>query len=100
MAEKPSIGQCIDIANELCDKFASGEIDKVDLIYHHFKSAGSQILQHRTFLPIDLDYDIGADNDRDLRLKIVTPAMQEYLRNKVKKKLRKRRNLFRSTTTL
>ncbi len=85
LAEKPSIGQCIDIANELCDKFASGEIDKVDLIYHHFKSAGSQILQHRTFLPIDLDYDIGADNDRDLRLKIVTPAMQEYLRNKVKK---------------
>lgn len=87
LAEKPAISQCIDIANELCEKYASGEIDKVELIYHHFKSAGSQILQRRTFLPIDLDYDIGADNDRDLRLKSVTPAMQEYLRNKVKEEI-------------
>lgn len=93
LAEKPSIGQCIDIATELCEKYAAGEIDKVELIYHHFKSAGSQILQRRTFLPIDLDYDIGADNDRDLRLKSVTPAMMEYLRKKVKEDAEKKEKL-------
>ena len=37
-----------------------------------------------------MDYDIGADNDRDLRLKSVTPAMMEYLRKKVKEDAEKK----------
>lgn len=81
LADKPNVSQCIDTARELCEKFAKGEIDRVELIYHHFKSAGSQILQRKTFLPIEISEAIWQDNDRDLTHKTVTPEMQEYLRN-------------------
>lgn len=80
LADKPNVKQCIDIAHELGNKFVHGEIDHVELIYHHFKSAGSQILQRKTFLPLDVNDTVGHDNDRDLTHKTVTPEMQEYLR--------------------
>ena len=51
LADKPNVHQCIDIAMELGLKFAHGEIDKVELVYHHFKSAGSQILTRRPSCP-------------------------------------------------
>ena len=34
--------------------FLEGRIDKVELIYHHFKSTGTQILTREEYLPIDL----------------------------------------------
>ena len=53
------------------------------MIYHHFKSAGSQILTRKTFLPIDLSTEaIGGDNDRDLTSNVATAKAQEYLRKK------------------
>lgn len=80
LADKPSVQICIEIARELGEKFVHGEIDRVEIIYHHFKSAGSQILQRKTFLPLDVNETIGQDNDRDLSHKTVTAEMQEYLR--------------------
>lgn len=80
LADMPNVSQCVEIAHELGEKFLKGDIDRVDLIYHHFKSAGSQILQRKTFLPIAVDEVIGQDNDRDLTHKTVSPEMQEYLR--------------------
>ena len=35
------------------EMYVSGEIDRVELIYHHFKSMGVQILLRETYLPID-----------------------------------------------
>ena len=46
LADKPNVHDCIDLARELGRKFRDGEIDKVELVYHHFKSAGSQILTY------------------------------------------------------
>ena len=54
LAEKPNVQKCIAIAQELGKLFLQGEIDKVEMVYHHFKSAGSQILTRKTFLPIDV----------------------------------------------
>ncbi len=79
LADKPNVQKCIEIARELGEKFVHGEIDRVEIIYHHFKSAGSQILQRKTFLPLQSEA-IGQDNDRDLSHKVVTAEMQEYLR--------------------
>lgn len=90
LADKPNVAQCIDIAHELGEKFLKGEIDRIELIYHHFKSAGSQILQRKTFLPIDVNEVIGQDNDRDLSHKTVTPEMQEYLRKNAKEEEKKK----------
>ena len=74
LAEKPK---------ELQSKFLAHEIDKVELIYHHFKSAGSQILTRKMFLPIDLSTEkIGLENDRDLSSNVATAKAQEYLRKR------------------
>ena len=85
LAEKPNAHQCADIATELSEQYAAGELDRVELIYHHFKSAGSQILTRRTFLPIDLSTELGRFSDRDLSSNVVTAKAQEYLKKKVAK---------------
>ncbi len=84
VADKPNSAQCRDISVEAGTMFLEGKVDKVELIYHHFKSAGSQVLTRRTFLPIDLHDDVGADNDRDLSSNLATKKSQEYLKNRNK----------------
>lgn len=84
LADKPNSAQCRDISVEAGTMFLEGKVDKVELIYHHFKSAGSQVLTRRTFLPIDLHDDVGADNDRDLTSNLATKKSQEYLKNRNK----------------
>ena len=86
LADKPNVNECINIVMELGEKFAEGKIDKVELIYHHFKSAGSQILTHKTFLPIDLESELNADHERDLTSNVVTKQAQDYLKKKGRKK--------------
>ena len=80
LADKPNVAQCIDIAMELGEKFRNGEIDKVELIYHHFKSAGSQVLTRKTFLPIDVTTELERDHERDLTSMVVTKEAQDYLK--------------------
>lgn len=84
LADKPNSAQCRDISVEAGTMFLEGKVDKVELIYHHFKSTGSQVLTRRTFLPIDLHDDVGADNDRDLTSNLATKKSQEYLKNRNK----------------
>ena len=82
LADKPNVNQCIDIVMELGEKFEEGKIDKVELIYHHFKSAGSQVLTRKTFLPIDIESELKADHERDLTSIIATKESQEYLKKR------------------
>ena len=82
LADKPNVNQCIDIVMELGEKFAEGKVDKVELIYHHFKSAGSQVLTRKTFLPIDIESELKADHERDLTSIIATKESQEYLKKR------------------
>ena len=88
LADKPNVRQCIDIAMELGKKFAEGQVDKVELIYHHFKSAGSQVLTRKTFLPIDIEEELERDHERDLTTVVATKENQEYLKRNRKKKSR------------
>ena len=85
LVDHPNVKQCIDLAMELGERFANGEIDKVELIYHHFKSAGSQILTHKTFLPIDIESELQRDHERDLTTTIATQKVQDYLKKKGRK---------------
>ena len=82
LADKPNSEECRNLAKELSQKWLDGEFDKVEIIYHHFKSAGSQILQRKNFLPIDLEEELNADSTRDLSSNIATKAAQEYLKRK------------------
>ncbi len=52
LLEHPSYDVSSKIAAELMLLFSQGAIDKAELVYHHFKSAASQILTEETFLPI------------------------------------------------
>ncbi|WP_444368949.1 ATP synthase F1 subunit gamma [Prevotella sp.] len=82
LAEKPNVKQCIEIAREIGQKFVSGEIDRVEMIYHHFKSAGSQILTRKNFLPIDITEELKRDRSRDLNSTVTSKEAQEYLKKK------------------
>ena len=54
LSDKPSYKEASELAHRLMEMYVSGEIDRVELIYHHFKSMGVQILLRETYLPIDL----------------------------------------------
>lgn len=82
LADKPNSEECRNIAKELGQKWLKGEFDKVEIIYHHFKSAGSQVLQRKNFLPIDLEEELNEDTVRDLSSNISTKAAQDYLKKK------------------
>ena len=54
LADKPSYDEAAALAKLLMELFLEKNIDRVELIYHHFKSMGVQILLRETYLPIDL----------------------------------------------
>ena len=93
MADKPNVDDCIAIAQELGKKFLDGEIDRVEMIYHHFKSAGSQILTRKTFLPIDITEQLAEDKERDLTSNIVTKKAQDYLKKNQQERERQQENV-------
>ena len=93
LADKPNVDGCISIAQELGDMYAKGEVDRVEMIYHHFKSAGSQILTHKTFLPIDIESELNADKERDLTSNVATREAVEYLKNRDRQQVAKEREV-------
>ena len=86
LIDHPNVQKCIEIAMELGKKFAEGSLDRVELVYHHFKSAGSQILTNKVFLPIDVEGELERDHERDLTTNIVTKKAQDYLRKNRRKR--------------
>lgn len=93
LADKPNVQRCTEIARELGMMYIKGEIDRVEMIYHHFKSAGSQILTRKTFLPIDIESELTADKERDLKSNVATREAVEYLRQRDKEQAENRREL-------
>ena len=54
MANKPAYPEAYRLAEELMEAFAEKEVDRIVLVYHHFKSTGSQILISENYLPLNL----------------------------------------------
>lgn len=54
LANSPNYYESVKIAESLMTQFCKKEIDKVIVIYHHFRSKGTQILTTETFLPLSL----------------------------------------------
>ncbi len=87
LLDHPSYQEAAKVASELMDLYIKGYIDEVDLIYHHFKSAGTQILTTETFLPIDLHADSteeGATNNLNF---IVEPSIGDIVNQLIPKSL-------------
>lgn len=78
MADKPSFAEAASLAQQLMDMFIRGEVDKVELLYNHFKSMATQILTHETYLPIQLSEETLTEQQADTDY-IVEPSREELL---------------------
>ena len=54
LAATPSYSGIARLARKLMKMYAAGEVDKVLVIYHHFKSTAVQKVERITYLPIDM----------------------------------------------
>ena len=52
LLDHPQYAPITEFASEIMELFLKREIDRVEMIYHHFKSAGTQVLVTEQFLPI------------------------------------------------
>ena len=52
LADKPSFAEATELAQGLMNLFTRGEVDRVELLYNHFKSTASQILTREVYLPM------------------------------------------------
>ena len=89
LLDHPSYEKAAQVAAEIMESYAQGDIDRADLIYHHFKSAGSQVLTEEEFLPIKLQQqadDASANNSTQLDF-IVEPSKEEVVSQLVPKSL-------------
>lgn len=87
LLDHPSYQEAAKVASELMDLYVKGDIDEVDLIYHHFKSAGTQILTTETFLPIDLHADSTEEGATNTLNFIVEPSIGDIVNQLIPKSL-------------
>ena len=64
LSDKPTYQEAAELAHRLMDLYVAGEVDRVEIIYHHFNSMGVQILLRETYLPINLT-NVVSEEDRE-----------------------------------
>ena len=85
MCDRPSYADASQLAATLMEQFIQKEVDQVELVYHHFKSTGSQVLMYENYLPIDLEkirQEAGGDKVKENRFNndyIVEPSVAELV---------------------
>jgi len=73
-----------EIAEMLMDKFVSGEFDKIEIVYNHFKNAATQIVMTEQFLPI-----VPVESDDNINLDYVfEPSKLEIVEELIPKSLK------------
>ena len=87
IVNNPNYEEVIVLADKLMNRFRVGEIDEVILIYHHFKTKGSQILLQKTLLPISFDSLI-VENQNEQIDYIVEPDKATILKELIPKVIR------------
>lgn len=86
LADKPSFAEAAGLAQDLMDMFKRGEVDRVELLYNHFKSMASQILTREVYLPMQTS---GNTMDRVEEVDyILEPSREELLTMLLPKVLR------------
>ena len=78
LANNPTYEESVEIAEDLMKQFTNKDIDKVIVIYHHFRSKGSQILSNETFLPFSFD-ELKKEKDNEYIDYIVEPDKETIL---------------------
>ena len=90
LSDKPTYQEAAELAHRLMDMYVAGEVDRVEIIYHHFKSMGVQILLRETYLPIDLTHLVdGEEKEKEEEVQggeiandyIIEPSAEELIAN-------------------
>ena len=80
LAERPTFREASQLAERLMRMYAEREIDRVELVYNHFKSTASQVLRREEYLPLQVEpaktKGVAADY-------IVEPSREEVIRTLV-----------------
>ena len=87
LSEKPSYDSACEISDMFVGMFLKGEVDKVELIFNHYKNTGVQIPQREAVLPLSTDIETANDNKASLDY-IVEPSKEEFVNELVPKVLR------------
>jgi F-type H+-transporting ATPase subunit gamma len=53
LLNQPVYGRAVELAEDLAERYTSGEVDRVTLVFNEFRSAVQQIVVFRTLLPIE-----------------------------------------------
>ena len=91
MSGKPNYKEASDLSTDLINRFLSGEIQQVELLYNHFKSTSTQVLTQETYLPIDLSAAQTADEAGESNVQadyIIEPSAEEVMQKLLPKVLR------------
>lgn len=86
LAEKPSYDEAAALGKSLMDKFTSKEIDRVVLLYHHFKNTAVQLLTQEDYLPIVLP-SVEKRSEGMLDDFIIEPSPEEVMKELMPKVL-------------
>ena len=91
MANHPSFAEAASLAQELMDMYTRGEVDRVELLYNHFKNTASQILTHEVYLPMRSCHSERSEESRKHPQEtdyILEPSREELLATLLPKVLR------------
>ena len=83
----PAYAPVVKVASEIMQMYVRGEIDKAEILYHHFKSSSTQVLRHEDFLPVSLDVQEEEGAQASALDYIVEPSRAEILTELIPKAL-------------
>ena len=89
LSDKPTFAEAASLAQQLMDKFERGEVDRVELLYNHFKNTATQILTHEVYLPFtECQLDEASGKHQEEIDYILEPSREELLATLLPKVLR------------
>lgn len=88
IGDKPAYKQASELAEHLMNLFLQKEIDRIELIYTHYKSTSTQIVTHETFLPLALNSGSEGEESASAQDYIVEPSPEELVARLLPKTLR------------
>lgn len=82
IANLPVFADIQELSALLMEKYVKEELDEIILIYHHFKSTGTQVLTTSTFLPFDLAQAQSASGGKPIHADyILEPNKEDILKS-------------------
>ena len=84
MAESMSYDLAMEISDMMVDLFLSKKVDRVELVFNHFKNAGVQVPTREVVLPLKTEVSGGAQSFDY----IVEPSKEEFVNDLIPKVVR------------